>query len=176
MEATMIEQLNLRAVVLLAIIAALGLATPASASIPSTPDAENATGIETGKDPDAIRYAQFGGYTGAGGWIVVGSKGYRGHNHHYRHGGYRRHGGWYGGYGPGWGSRGWGSRGWGGPNIGIVVEIPVYPRYRPVHRRVYAVGSTHVNWCANRFRSYRAWDNTFQPYHGRRRYCISPYR
>lgn len=37
-------------------------------------------------------------------------------------------------------------------------------------------GSAHVNWCANRYRSYRASDNTFQPYNGPRRQCNSPYR
>ncbi|UDF30549.1 UNVERIFIED_ORG: BA14K family protein [Roseateles sp. XES5] len=37
-------------------------------------------------------------------------------------------------------------------------------------------GGTHVSWCANRYRSYRAYDNTFQPYGGPRRQCISPYR
>jgi hypothetical protein len=36
-------------------------------------------------------------------------------------------------------------------------------------------GNAHVNWCYNRYRSYRAYDNTFQPYHGPRRQCISPY-
>lgn len=36
-------------------------------------------------------------------------------------------------------------------------------------------GSSHVNWCANRYRSYRAYDNTFQPYNGPRRQCNSPY-
>jgi hypothetical protein len=36
-------------------------------------------------------------------------------------------------------------------------------------------GNAHVNWCYNRYRSYRAYDNTFQPYRGRRRQCISPY-
>jgi GH18 family chitinase len=35
--------------------------------------------------------------------------------------------------------------------------------------------NAHVNWCYNRYRSYRAYDNTFQPYHGPRRQCISPY-
>lgn len=35
--------------------------------------------------------------------------------------------------------------------------------------------SAHVNWCYNRYRSYRDYDNTFQPYHGPRRQCISPY-
>ncbi|WP_337182791.1 BA14K family protein [Shinella sp.] len=42
--------------------------------------------------------------------------------------------------------------------------------------RAYAGGSSHVNWCANRYRSYRAYDNTFQPYNGPRRQCVSPYR
>ena len=37
-------------------------------------------------------------------------------------------------------------------------------------------GSPHVRWCANRYRSYRAYDNTFQPYNGPRRQCHSPYR
>ncbi|BCH25101.1 BA14K family protein [Mesorhizobium sp. L-8-3] len=36
-------------------------------------------------------------------------------------------------------------------------------------------GSAHERWCYNRYRSYRAWDNTFQPYNGPRRQCISPY-
>lgn len=33
----------------------------------------------------------------------------------------------------------------------------------------------HAEWCHARYRSYRAWDNTFQPYNGPRRQCISPY-
>lgn len=35
--------------------------------------------------------------------------------------------------------------------------------------------SSHVNYCANRYRSYRASDNTFQPYNGPRQQCRSPY-
>ena len=34
---------------------------------------------------------------------------------------------------------------------------------------------SHVSWCANRYRSYRAYDNTFQPNDGPRKACISPY-
>ncbi|NGO52358.1 BA14K family protein [Allomesorhizobium camelthorni] len=41
-------------------------------------------------------------------------------------------------------------------------------------RRVYG-GNAHVQWCYDRYRSYRAWDNTFQPYNGPRRQCYSPY-
>ena len=63
-----------------------------------------------------------------------------------------------------------------------------YDRYRPVyverrhvrrhvrrsHRRLH-MSHSHVNWCYNRYRSYREWDNSFQPYHGPRRACYSPY-
>ncbi|TIX63919.1 MAG: BA14K family protein, partial [Mesorhizobium sp.] len=41
--------------------------------------------------------------------------------------------------------------------------------------RVYRGGDAHVAWCYNRYRSYRAYDNTYQPYYGPRRQCISPY-
>jgi len=43
-------------------------------------------------------------------------------------------------------------------------------------RRVYSdASSAHVEWCYARYRSYRAYDNTFQPYYGPRQECISPY-
>lgn len=34
---------------------------------------------------------------------------------------------------------------------------------------------SHYSWCASRYRSYRASDNTFQPYNGPRQQCVSPY-
>lgn len=53
-------------------------------------------------------------------------------------------------------------------------HAPRYPRY--AHPRpVYRLSKAHVRWCYNRYRSYRASDNTFQPYHGPRKPCISPY-
>jgi hypothetical protein len=36
-------------------------------------------------------------------------------------------------------------------------------------------GSSHVEWCYDHYRSYRAYDNTFQPNYGRRRQCNSPF-
>ena len=36
-------------------------------------------------------------------------------------------------------------------------------------------GSAHVQWCHDRWRSYRAYDNSYQPYNGPRRQCVSPY-
>ncbi|HWD14525.1 BA14K family protein [Pseudochrobactrum sp. sp1633] len=52
---------------------------------------------------------------------------------------------------------------------------PAPPRYyRPAP--VYRSGrNAHINWCYNRYRSYRASDNTFQPNYGPRRQCYSPY-
>lgn len=37
------------------------------------------------------------------------------------------------------------------------------------------VSSAHVQWCQNRYRSYRMSDDTFQPYNGPRQRCHSPY-
>ncbi|ESZ54239.1 BA14K family protein [Mesorhizobium sp. M0317] len=49
---------------------------------------------------------------------------------------------------------------------------------QPAPRRYYRtqrLSSAHVQWCYDRYRSYRAWDNTFQPYDGPRQQCWSPY-
>ena len=37
-----------------------------------------------------------------------------------------------------------------------------------------AYASSHVLWCANRYRTYRASDNTYQPNSGPRAQCVSP--
>ena len=39
----------------------------------------------------------------------------------------------------------------------------------------YQGGRQHINWCQNRYRSYRINSNSFQPYNGPRRICYSPY-
>ena len=44
-----------------------------------------------------------------------------------------------------------------------------------LRRDRYVMPSSHYRWCDRRYRSYRAYDNTFQPYVGNRRQCISPY-
>jgi hypothetical protein len=46
------------------------------------------------------------------------------------------------------------------------------PRYVQPSRS----GNAHVRWCYDRYRSYRAYDNSFQPYNGPRQQCYSPYR
>jgi hypothetical protein len=48
--------------------------------------------------------------------------------------------------------------------------------YAPAPRRIYrSATNAHVAWCYNRYRSYRAYDNSYQPFNGPRRECISPY-
>lgn len=47
----------------------------------------------------------------------------------------------------------------------------IYPQRHSHSRRA----SAHVNWCINRYRSYDVYTDTFQPYHGPRRRCNSPY-
>ncbi|MFC6486905.1 BA14K family protein [Nitratireductor sp. GCM10026969] len=65
------------------------------------------------------------------------------------------------------------------PRSGIYFEFGTAPRYaRPRYVRpapAYRLSRAHVGWCYDRYRSYRASDNTFQPYNGPRRQCVSPY-
>lgn len=37
------------------------------------------------------------------------------------------------------------------------------------------INPKHYDWCASRYRSYRSYDNTFQPNYGPRQQCLSPY-
>ncbi|MGX9177379.1 BA14K family protein [Mesorhizobium sp. BHbdii] len=71
--------------------------------------------------------------------------------------------------------------------FGLGLGLPAYnyysgpsyyePGYYPPRRqyRTQRLSSAHVRWCYDRYRSYRAWDNTFQPYGGPRQQCWSPY-
>jgi len=49
------------------------------------------------------------------------------------------------------------------------------PQRQKVRKHAYAGSNRHLAWCYNRYRSYRLMDNSFQPYHGPRRECLSPY-
>ncbi|WP_082910343.1 BA14K family protein [Sinorhizobium glycinis] len=96
-------------------------------------------------------------------------------NRHYRHG-YRRHhyrhyddddddlGALFGGLAA-------------GAIIGGLIAQPRYYAPRPYYAppAYYAGGNAHTRWCYARYRSYRAYDNTYQPYYGARRLCVSPY-
>ena len=68
-----------------------------------------------------------------------------------------------------------------GAIIGGAMAAPSYDYYAPrYYERVvpepsYRYRTAHERWCYEQYRSYRAWDNTFQPYHGPRKQCVSPY-
>lgn len=88
------------------------------------------------------------------------NKGHRYFNGHrgertYRDG-YRRHNGfWY-------------------PRSAFSLGIIIAPRVQ--QRVIRSYGSNqHVNWCENRYRSYRVSDNSWKPNYGPRRVCVSPY-
>ena len=61
-----------------------------------------------------------------------------------------------------------------------VVEQPRYVAVERVHprrarlRQVRRAGA-HQGWCSARYRSYDPASDTFQPNHGPRRHCVSPY-
>ena len=66
-----------------------------------------------------------------------------------------------------------------GAVLGGLLARPYAPGYR-YYSPSYSVPSyygsnTHVGWCYGHYRSYRADDNTYQPYYGPRRLCVSPY-
>ncbi len=86
---------------------------------------------------------------------------YRGHRgYRYYRPGYREYNGW------------WFPAGAfiAGAIVGGALAQPPRSEYR-----VRGLSQAHVNWCYNRYRSYRAYDNTFQPYNGPRKPCVSPY-
>lgn len=90
--------------------------------------------------------------------------GYRGYRYH--RDGYRRHsdGWWYplAAFGA-------------GMVIGGAIAAPPAPRYDAPRYAEPRLPPRHVSWCYDRYRSYRAWDNSFQPYGGPRQQCYSPY-
>lgn len=58
---------------------------------------------------------------------------------------------------------------------GIISNEMTRPQPQPIYRGRVALPERHVRWCYNKYRSYRASDNSFQPYNGPRRECRSPY-
>lgn len=173
----------------------VGLSAPAF-SVPMPAPAVPATPAQT--DVLKIRDSWAGG-NDRGGTSYEWRRGWRGDgwrgDRSWRHDGWRGSRHW---RGDGWrGDRGW-RRGWrddgwryrrhyrrGWDNSGVYLGLGLlgsgllyddyYYRPRP---RIYRAprASGHVQWCYSRYRSYRAWDNTFQPNYGPRRQCISPYR
>jgi len=153
----------------------IGAVVPVSAApvMPAAPAAsnENVQQVRDDRWRGGPRHGHWGGYRpgprpgwhgrpyrpGPGYWN--GHRGYR----YYRHG-YRRHndGWWYplAAFGAG----------------AIIGGAIAAPPPQPVYRApAYGYNNAHIQWCYNRYRSYRASDNTFQPYNGPRQQCYSPY-
>ena len=55
----------------------------------------------------------------------------------------------------------------------LVIVPPAYAPAPPSYGPHFS--PAHYQWCDRRYRSYRAVDNSFQPYHGPRRACLSPF-
>jgi len=138
----------------------LGTALPAMASpMPSLQSLPAMTGERPMADVHEVqrRYHR-GGRHYRGGHRYW--RGHRGYTH--RRPGYRYHGGYW--YPP--------AAFIAGAIIGGAVAAQPAPR---APGGSYHYGPSHVEWCSGRYRSYRASDNTFQPYSGPRRQCRSPY-
>ena len=136
-----------------ALLMALTPAVPAAAMpahIPA-PQVEKSSDVQTvqhRRDRHDRRYWRHGDRRS--GWYG----GHRGYRHHRP--GYRRH-----------------SDGWWYPlaAFGAGAIIGGAMNSRPAQ----ASGSAHYNWCASRYRTYRASDNTYVPRVGVRAQCNSPY-
>jgi len=112
-----------------------------------------------GSQVEQVRYRR-GHYYGGGRNYY---RGYRGYN--YYRPGYRQYNGWW------YPAGAFAAGAIIGGAIGAMANQPTYaapPAYA-------GGGGAHVQWCASQYRSYRAYDNTFQPYNGPRQQCVSPY-
>jgi hypothetical protein len=100
---------------------------------------------------------------------------------------YRRHGGgWYGGhrgyrdYRPGYRRHNgyWfplAAFGAGALIGGAIASQPRYAEPAPAYGGGDDINPRHYEWCADRYRSYDAYSNSFQPNYGPRQTCYSPY-
>ncbi|WP_417671742.1 BA14K family protein [Roseibium sp.] len=131
--------------VLAAAVIVTGLVGPASA-IPAIPMPGPAAAEIPGLVSKAKTTVRFGFYLYNGHPYYSGHRGFP-----YRRPGWRHYNGW-----------------WFPPQAFGPTVRPRYPVARHLSR-------AHYDWCFRKYRSYRARDNTFQPYHGPRKACRSPY-
>ncbi|WP_417689892.1 BA14K family protein [Roseibium sp.] len=130
---------------LAAVIVATGLVLPAGA-FPSTSNPGQGLAGNLDLVTNARSTVRFGFYVYNGHPYYSGHRGFP-----YRRPGWRHYNGW-----------------WFPPQA-------FGPAYRPGYPVARHLSRAHYDWCFRKYRSYRARDNTFQPYHGPRRACRSPY-
>ncbi|MBO9097477.1 MULTISPECIES: BA14K family protein [unclassified Rhizobium] len=149
--------------VTLALAAAVAVTsfTPSFAlPMPSVSAAPPAVSGAASSDVQQVQYWRHRGggyYRGGYGRGYYG--GYRGY-HGYRHG-YRYHDGYWfplAAFG-----------------AGALIGGAIASEPRTYARPAAGINPRHYEWCANRYRSYRGYDNTFQPNHGPRQQCLSPF-
>ncbi|WP_108398691.1 BA14K family protein [Devosia submarina] len=58
---------------------------------------------------------------------------------------------------------------------GAIIGGAISSQNNNSNSNVVRITREHIRYCENRYRSYRASDNTFQPYNGPRQQCVSPY-
>lgn len=153
-------------------VAVFSLVTAFSGVVPANafPSVVSAPKVDAPADVQQVQYRRYGGYGGygwRGGPRYYGNRYYGG-----RYYGHRYYGNNY--WGPGAALGGFAA----GAIIGGALAQPYYQPYYGnsyVAPRRYVGASAHVNWCYGRYRSYRAYDNTFQPNYGPRQQCYSPY-
>lgn len=133
---------------------------PAQAMQLERPNTSANTVANSDEQPTNVQYRRHGG----------GHRGYyrddRGRDYYNGHRGYREHRPGYRRHGNAWYPA---AAFLGGAIVGgAIANSQAAPRVRS--------GGSHVQWCYDHYRSYRASDNTFQPNNGPRRQCNSPYR
>jgi len=154
----------------LAISAAVALTSFSPSFAMQMPTAPHA--VEATPQADVQRVQWRHGYYGGGPYY---RHGYYGGGPYYRHGyynGYRGYGGYrygYRRYDDGY----WYPLAAFGAGALIGGAIASQPRYYAAASN--GVNPRHYEWCAARYRSYRGFDNTFQPNYGPRQQCLSPY-
>ncbi len=120
-----------------------------------------------GRDNQQWRWRNNGQWQGNGHWR--GDSGWRG-NRHWRRDDWRGRRHYRGGYD---------ALGGFGLGLGLGLVTPHYydDYYYAPPRRVYRGGlsAAHIRWCSARYRTYRAWDNTYVPRRGVRAICRSPF-
>ncbi len=150
--------------VTLALAAAVAVTSFSSSFAMQMPAAPMAPAAAPASDVQSVQYWR---HHGGGGYYRGGGYGGRGY-----YGGYRGYGGYRHGYRYHEGY--WYPLAAFGAGALIGGAIASEPRY---YERPAAAGINprHYEWCANRYRSYRAFDNTFQPNNGPRQQCLSPF-
>jgi hypothetical protein len=145
--------------------------------VPNAPQTTNRNADVVQVNGQDWRWKNRGGFNGRYGGRDMGLSGPRtdyGNNGRYERRGWNRGGrhGW---------NRDYGRRHWRGDNLGgaviggLITGAIVGGVLNNSGERVYRGGNAHVQWCYDRYRTYRASDNTYVPRVGYRAYCNSPY-